>query len=194
MEVIFATHNNHKAAEIRQMVPSSVNLVSLSDLKFFDEIPETGTTLKENAEIKASTIYNKYKKAVFADDTGLMVDALKGAPGVYSARYAGESASYADNCNKLLLNLENESNRHAKFVTVICFINQSGDKYFFEGTVEGEITTEFTGTNGFGYDPLFLPTGLKETFAQMTAETKNEISHRARAFHAFLAFFNENYF
>lgn len=193
VEVIFASHNNHKATEIRQMMPHSVNLTSLSDLNFFEDIPETGTTLKENAVIKASAIYNKFKKAVFADDTGLIVDALNGAPGVYSARYAGETASYVDNCEKLLQNLQNATHRQAKFVTVICFIDNAGETYFFEGTVEGEITEEFKGTNGFGYDPLFLPEGGKETFAQMSAETKNNISHRARAFQAFMEFFKENY-
>lgn len=190
MKLIFATANKNKAAEIAALLPPGFELLSLADLDFFEEIEETGDTLHENARIKAITIYEKYKLPVFADDTGLMVDALNGRPGVYSARFAGPNATYKDNCNLLLSELNGQSNRNAYFQTVICFITQEGADQYFDGTIHGTITNEPVGDKGFGYDPVFKPINSELTFAEMTPEQKNSISHRALAFQSFLAFLN----
>jgi len=179
-EIIFATHNLHKLAEIKAIIDHRLKIISLNDLNFHEPIPETGDTLAENASQKAHFIYQKFGKNCFADDTGLEVDALGGAPGVYSARYAGENATYEQNTEKLLNELREIQNRKARFKTVISLI-LDGKEYFFEGKVEGSILPRRTGNGGFGYDPVFVPEGYHETFALMDPSEKNKISHRGRA-------------
>lgn len=184
--LIFATHNANKAKEIKQLLPHGYTLESLDDIGLHDDIPETGTTLEENALIKARYVYQKTGKACFADDTGLEVDSLDGAPGVYSARYAGEKATYQDNVIKLLEALGSETNRDAQFRTVIAHINEDGNEELFDGIAEGTITAAQLGEEGFGYDPIFLPKGHNQTFAEMDSASKNAISHRGRAFEKFI--------
>lgn len=190
MKFIFASHNAHKAAEIKRLLPGA-EILSLSDINYHEEIPETGSTLRENALIKAQTIFDIYGNPVFADDTGLMVEALDGDPGVYSARYAGSEANSDKNMEKLLRALKDKENRAAHFATVIAFIDASGQEYFFEGRVDGEILIEKTGSGGFGYDPVFKPKGYSQSFAQMNTEAKNEISHRGRALQKFIQFIQQ---
>ncbi|HON18745.1 MAG TPA: non-canonical purine NTP diphosphatase [Salinivirgaceae bacterium] len=180
MEIIFATHNQHKRKEIEAAVPKHIRILSLDDVGIFDEIPETGTTLTENAILKAKYVFEKTQKNCFADDTGLEVDALNGEPGVYSARYAGESKNAQENMKLLLKKLECTSNRSARFKTVIALI-YNGNLFTFEGIVEGEIIASPLGDAGFGYDPIFVPKGFSQTFAQMPLELKNSISHRGKA-------------
>ena len=179
MELIFATHNDHKVKEVAQMLPSYLTMKSLTDINFHDEIDETGKTFEENALLKAKTIFDKTNKNIFADDSGLVIDALDGAPGVYSARYAGTGKD-ADNVAKALKELEGKTNRKAYFISIFCLI-LNGKEYFFEGKVNGTISTEILGDDGFGYDPIFIPDGYSKSFAQMTAEEKNNISHRGLA-------------
>lgn len=179
-ELVIATNNQHKVEEIRRALGNKIKLISLKDLGCREEIPEDGTTLKENAYQKAKYVWDKYKKNCFADDTGLMVDALDGAPGVYSARYAGEHCSFDDNIDLLLENMEGKTNRNAYFATVICLI-QDGEPVYFEGKCEGCILTERYGRGGFGYDPIFMPKGYGESFAEISMEEKNKISHRGKA-------------
>ncbi len=179
-EIIFATHNKHKTAEIQQVINDKVKIISLDALGESKDIPETGDTLKENAQQKAAYIYEKYGKDCFADDTGLEVEALDNRPGVYSARYAGEKCSFDDNIDKLLEEMEGKTNRKARFRTVICLIEGGKEKYF-EGECRGVITTERYGKKGFGYDPVFIPDGYGESFAEMSGEEKNKISHRGIA-------------
>ncbi len=186
-KLIFATHNQNKVLEIKELIPEW-KVLSLADLDFHDEIPETADTLDGNAAIKAHTIFEKFKLPVFADDTGLEVKALNGAPGVYSARYAGEPADSEKNIEKLLHELSQKENRQARFKTVICFLKERGYYYFWEGTVEGEILKQKKGKNGFGYDPVFRPTGFDKTFAEMDASQKNELSHRGKAVRQFVRF------
>ncbi len=178
--IVFATNNTHKLREIRQLLGQVVKIVSLKEIGFDEEIPETGHTLKENALQKAQYIHDKYGIDCFADDTGLETDALNGAPGVYSARYAGEGCTYEDNVNKLLLEMRDAQVRTARFRTVIALI-LDGKTWFFEGSVEGEIIKEPKGVKGFGYDPVFQPAGYSLTFAGMPPELKNSISHRGKA-------------
>ncbi|MFC4666498.1 non-canonical purine NTP diphosphatase [Falsiporphyromonas endometrii] len=179
--IVFATNNLHKLQEVRDILKGKYIVRSLDELGCHDDIPETADTLEGNALIKARYIYNKYHVFCFADDTGLEVEILDGAPGVYSARYAGEHCSPEDNRKKLLKALQDEPTpRKARFRTVIALIDQDGE-HLFEGEVEGEITTEEVGSNGFGYDPIFKPQGYDVTFAQMSEEEKNKISHRGRA-------------
>lgn len=180
MKLIFATNNKHKLQEIRAILGDKVEVLSLSDMNCTDEIPETGDTLEDNALIKARYISRKYGCDCFADDTGLEVDALNGAPGVYSARYAGEECDSEANMRKLLQNLTGKSNRNAQFRTVIALII-NGEEILFDGIVRGTISTEKAGNSGFGYDPVFVPEGHNESFAQMSGEEKNRISHRGRA-------------
>ena len=185
MKIVFATNNQHKLSEIRQILGNRVEVLSLKDIGCDVDIPETGTTLEENALQKAQYIYDNYHIDVFADDTGLEVDALNGAPGVYSARYASmenSSASHDSEANmvRLLKELGDNNNRRARFRTVIALIQQ-GKVHEFEGIVNGNIISERRGGEGFGYDPIFQPDGYDQTFAEMGAETKNQISHRARA-------------
>ena len=179
MELIFSSHNDHKVKEVAQMLPSYLTMKSLTDINFHDEIDETGKTFEENALLKAKTIFEKTNKNIFADDSGLVIDALDGAPGVYSARYAGTGKD-ADNVTKALKELEGKTNRKAYFISIFCLI-LNGKEYFFEGKVNGTISTEILGEDGFGYDPIFIPDGYSKSFAQMTAEEKNKISHRGLA-------------
>ena len=187
MKLIFATHNKNKTKEVKSMMPSHIELLSLDDINFHTEIEENATTLEGNALLKAKTIFEKTGINCFADDSGLLVDALNGAPGVYSARYAGSQKNDEDNMQKLLHELKDKTNRKAHFKTVMALIID-GKEYLFEGKIEGEIIQEKIGTNGFGYDPIFVPDKFKETFAQLDADTKNKISHRARALQKMLEF------
>lgn len=186
MKIVFATNNEHKLSEIRSILGESFEVLSLSDIGCHDDIPETGTTLEENALQKAQFIYDRYHLDVFADDTGLEVEALGGAPGIYSARYASmENPNVAShdseaNMSRLLRELGQNNNRRARFRTVIALI-QKGEVHEFEGIVKGEITRNKSGYRGFGYDPIFRPDGYTLTFADLSSSTKNEISHRARA-------------
>ena len=180
MKLVFATNNKHTLEEVRAILGNRVEVLSLGDINCNDDIPETAETLQGNALIKARHIYNKYGVNCFADDTGLEVEALNGAPGVYSARYAGESNDSQANMNKLLQNLTGKNNRNAQFRTVIALII-NGEEKLFDGIVKGTITEEKKGDSGFGYDPIFVPEGYSESFAQMDSDTKNSISHRYRA-------------
>lgn len=180
MDIVFATHNRHKSEEACQILGPRWTLRNLHDLGQTEEIPETADTLQGNALQKAQFVYDKYNLSCFADDTGLEVEALNGAPGVYSARYAGEHCSFADNVNKLLHEMQGKTNRRACFKTVVALI-LDGEAHFFEGRVDGTIIESPRGGEGFGYDPVFVPDGFSETFAEMSAEQKNKISHRGRA-------------
>lgn len=179
MTFVFATNNKGKLQEIREKLPQ-YQILSLQDIGFLDDIEETGTTFEENARIKAQYIFNTFGYSCFADDSGLEVKALNGAPGVYSARYATPNHDSEANMQKLLKALDGISDRQATFVTVICLI-LDGKEYFFRGEVQGKIIYEKRGTSGFGYDPLFIPDGYDKTFAEMSLEEKNAISHRALA-------------
>ena len=180
VKLVFATNNTHKLTEVRAIAGTRFSIISLQELGCFDDIPETGETLTENALLKAQYVHNKFQYNCFADDTGLEVEALDGRPGVYSARYAGEQCSFQDNVRKLLLELQGITHRKACFKTVIALI-LNGKNHFFEGKIEGEIIETEKGTNGFGYDPVFKPLGYDKTFAEMTDVEKNSISHRALA-------------
>ncbi len=179
-KLVFATNNLHKLQEIKEILIEQFEVVSLKEMNFFDEIEEPYETLHKNALQKARVVHQFCGLDVFSDDTGLEVDALNGAPGVYSARYAGVNCSFQDNVKKLLKALNSEENRKAKFRTVIALI-LNNKEYTFDGVVEGEITKEQSGSEGFGYDPIFKPEGFETTFAEMTSEAKNKISHRGRA-------------
>lgn len=191
-QLVFATNNAHKLEEVAAILRQGqderhIQLLSLDDINCHDEIAETGTTFRQNASIKSNFIYNKYHFNCFGDDSGLEIDALNGEPGVYSARYAGRHGDHAANNNKVLALLSTATNRKARFRTVISLI-WNGSEYFFEGTVEGIIRNEPAGVAGFGYDPLFQPDGYTITFAEMSLEQKNAISHRARAMEKLIAF------
>lgn len=190
MELVFATNNKHKIREISALLSDDFRILGLTDLNITEDIPEEADTLEENAMFKARFVHERTGMNVFADDTGLEVSALGGAPGVYSARYAGEAKSFDDNIDKLLREMESASERSARFRTVIALI-LDGKEYLFEGIVEGEIIRERKGTGGFGYDPVFIATGYDMTFAEIPLEEKNRISHRARAMKQLLAFLNE---
>ena len=192
MKLVFATNNKHKLQEVRDIVGNRVEVLSLSDIGCCDDIPETADTLQGNALIKARHIYGKYGLDCFADDTGLEVEALGGAPGVYSARYAGEECDSEANMRKLLENLTGKSNRNAQFRTVIALIID-GKEMLFDGIVKGTIATEKKGDSGFGYDPVFIPEGHAESFAQMSGEMKNSMSHRFRATQQLGDYLKENY-
>jgi non-canonical purine NTP pyrophosphatase, rdgB/HAM1 family len=180
-KLVFASNNAHKLSEIRAILGDRIEIISLSDLQCHAEIPETADTLEGNALIKARYVWEHYGLYCFADDTGLEVEALGGAPGVYSARFAGEHASFEDNVSLLLERLSGvAAPRRARFRTVIALIDEYGT-HFFEGSVDGEITLERSGNHGFGYDPIFRPEGREETFAQLTEQQKNSMSHRGRA-------------
>lgn len=179
-QLIFATNNAHKLEEVRSILEGVVEIISLEEAGLKGEIPETADSLQGNALQKAQWVWDRTHKGCFADDTGLEVEALGGAPGVYSARYAGEHCTFDDNVNKLLDAMEGECNRRAAFRTVICLIEE-GNPLYFEGKVEGSILTERFGEGGFGYDPIFLPDHYFVSFAEMPLEIKNKISHRGRA-------------
>jgi XTP/dITP diphosphohydrolase len=178
--VVFATNNQHKMEEVQKLLLGSVELLSLNDIGFYDDIPEDFDTLEANASQKAWHIFNRFNIDCFADDTGLEVDALNGEPGVFSARYAGDQKNSNDNINKLLQNLRTSNNRQAQFRTVISLI-LNGEEIRFEGIVRGQIIDSLKGDSGFGYDPIFMPNGFSQTFAQMDLNLKNEISHRGIA-------------
>ena len=186
-QLVFATNNAHKLQEVAAKIEGKIKVLSLNDIGCFDDIAETGTTFRDNASLKSQHIYQKYSLNCFGDDSGLAIDALNGEPGVYSARYAGTHGDHAANINKVLTNLKDNNNRKARFITVISLI-WDGEEHFFEGTVEGTIRHELSGSQGFGYDPIFEPEGYNITFAEMTMAEKNSISHRARAIDKLLAF------
>lgn len=186
MDLIFASHNENKVSEIRAVFPQNIKLLSLNDLNFHDEIQETGLTLEENSKLKAETIYKITKKNVFADDTGLFVNALNGEPGVFSSRYAG-SGNSLDNIKKLLNELKDKTDRSAYFKTQICLIYE-GETYFFSGEIHGRILRKSKGEQGFGYDPIFVPNGYSESFAEMHLQNKNRISHRYLAVEKLIKF------
>jgi len=193
MKIVFATNNQHKLSEIRQILRDRVEVLSLQDIGCDVDIPETGKTLEENALQKAQYVFDHYHTDVFADDTGLEVEALNGAPGVYSARYAGEGHDSEANMSKLLKKLSNNDNRKARFRTVIALIQQ-GNVHKFEGIVNGQIIRERRGGEGFGYDPIFQPDGYDKTFAELGLDIKNTISHRARAVAKLCAFLADTSF
>ena len=180
MKILFATNNAHKLAEVRAVLGDDFTLVTPRDCGVTEEVPETQPTLEGNAAQKARYLYERTGCDCFADDTGLEVEALGGAPGVHSARYATDGHDFAANNRLLLRNLEGAANRRARFRTVICLI-LGGEEHFFEGIVEGRIAEPESGTEGFGYDPLFVPDGSDRSFARMNAEEKNALSHRGRA-------------
>jgi XTP/dITP diphosphohydrolase len=185
-KLVFATNNPHKLGEVRTILQDYAEVVGLRDIGCYNEIPENGETLEENAAIKARYVQCTFGLDCFADDTGLEIDTLGGKPGVRSARYAGEDCNASNNIVKILEELSGESNRKARFRTVICLIEDGAEKYF-EGSVEGRIIDEKRGNEGFGYDPVFVPNGYATTFAEMTPEEKNRISHRGRAIAALMA-------
>lgn len=187
MKLVFATHNAHKLAEVQKMLPNTVELLSLQDIFCFDDIEETATTLEGNAKIKADYITEKYGYDCFADDTGLEVAHLHGAPGVYSARYAGIPVDAQKNMNKLLSELGDTSHRTAQFRTSIC-LNLDGKQFLFDGICKGQILTQQQGTQGFGYDPIFQPEGYEQSFAEMSGAAKNKISHRGLAIQQLITF------
>ncbi len=189
-KIVFATNNKNKLREMREIMEGLYEVKSLEEIGCHEDIVEDSDTLQGNAKIKADFVTNNYGMDCFADDTGLEVEALNGAPGVYSARYAGEHCSYQDNVNKLLAALKGVENRKAAFRTVIA-LNLDGKSFYFEGRCDGRITEAQRGTDGFGYDPIFQPDGFEETFAEMSHEEKNAISHRGRATQKLIAFLKE---
>ena len=187
---VFATNNAHKLEEVTAILGDKIELLSMKDIHCHADIPETADTLEGNALLKARYIFENYNMDCFADDTGLEVEALNGAPGVYSARYAGgEGHDSEANMKKLLKELSGETNRKAQFRTAICLI-EGGEEHLFEGVVKGEIIEEKRGNSGFGYDPVFVPEGFSQTFAELGAEIKNQISHRARAVQCLCEYLN----
>lgn len=187
MKIVFATNNLNKLAEIRQLMPEGIEVLSLKDINCLEELPETSDTLEDNAAQKAFYVYDNYGHNCFADDTGLEIDALEGRPGVYSARYAGPDCVAEDNMQKVLEELEGEFNRDAIFRTAISLVID-GKEFQFEGMVEGQIIPEKWGDEGFGYDPIFLADGYEKSFAQMSMEEKSAISHRGEAVRKLIQF------
>lgn len=188
-KIVFATNNAHKLSEIKAMLPANIEILSLSDINCHEDIPETANTLEGNAVMKARYICDRYGVDCFADDTGLEVDALGGEPGVHTARYAGEDHNTEANTDKLLREMKEKNNRHARFRTVIALI-EKGEERLFDGIVEGEIATERRGEGGFGYDPVFAPEDTGKTFAELGVDVKNKISHRARAVQKLVEYLN----
>jgi len=189
MKLVFATNNLHKLEEVQRLMPAEIELLTLKDIGCFEDIEETATTLEGNAQIKTDHVKQKYGYDCFGDDTGLEVEALNGAPGVYSARYAGEEATFSDNVEKMLLELKDDENRKARFRTIVSLYFK-GEQYFFEGICDGRIEEQRSGNKGFGYDPIFKPQGFDLTFAQMDMDTKGKISHRGLAIDKLINFFN----
>ncbi len=189
MKLIFASHNAHKALEIQSILPSGIELKTLADLNYHEEIPENEQTIEANSQFKAHFVYQKFGENCFADDTGLEVFALGGRPGVHSARYAGEHRDSDDNMNKLMQELEEMTDSSAQFKTVIK-LYWEGKEYQFEGIVTGKIARVKTGSEGFGYDPIFIPDGEQRSFAEMSMSEKNTYSHRARAIEKLVRFLN----
>lgn len=190
MKLVFASNNKNKIKEIQHLLPNTIELLSLEAIGCHEEIPETADTIEGNAILKANYVTQKYGYDCFADDTGLEVEALNGAPGVYSARYAGMQRNAEDNMNLLLENLKNQDNRTAQFKTVIA-LNINGKQQLFTGIAKGEITLEKSGNQGFGYDPVFQPEGYQETFADLDLEIKNQISHRGKATQLLISYLTE---
>lgn len=186
-KLVFATNNQHKLNEIREITDGKLRILGLADIGCREEIEETGGTLEENALIKARFVREKYGYDCFADDTGLEVEALDGAPGVYSSRYAGNGCNPVDNMDKLLTALQGTENRAAQFRTVIALVI-NGEEHLFEGVIKGQIIEEKRGATGFGYDPVFMPDGYDQTFAELGNEVKNNISHRALAMEKLVGF------
>lgn len=190
MKLVFASHNTHKIEEIKNLLPHTIEILSLTDIGCVVDIPETAATIEGNAKLKADYIKRHYGYDCFADDSGLEVEALDGAPGVYSARYAGEEKDDLKNMNKLLLEMEPHVNRNANFKTVIA-LHFQGETQLFTGTVHGEILREAKGTNGFGYDPVFQAQGMDKSFAELSLEQKSQISHRGQAVQLLLNFLKD---
>ena len=191
MKLVIATNNIHKINDIRNLLNEKIELLSLGDIGCRAELPETEMTLEGNAVQKALYIYEHFNVNCFADDTGLEIDVLKGEPGVFSARYAGENCTYEDNIRKVLTAMQEKKNRSARFKTVIALII-NGKIETFEGIVEGMIRDQKLGNNGFGYDPIFQPAGLEKTFAEISLEEKNRISHRAIALQKLVKYLENN--
>jgi len=190
MRLIFASNNHYKISEIQSLIQATIYLQSMLDAGIDEEIEETGSDLNQNALIKARFVFSNLNQAVFADDSGLEIEALNNEPGVYSARYAGPQKNDEDNMRKVLNNLKDHKNRKARFRTIIALIID-GKEYLFEGSIAGQITMEKRGTNGFGYDPIFMPDNYSKTFAEMTSQEKNQISHRAIAVNKLVDFLNK---
>jgi XTP/dITP diphosphohydrolase len=188
MYLVFASNNQHKVEEVQAIIGTKIKLKSLNDIACHDEIPETGDTFIENAGQKSRFVFERYQLNCFADDSGLEIDALNGEPGVHSAHYSG-SRNFQENINLVLSRLKDSTNRKAKFKTIISLILE-GKEYLFEGIIEGNISLEQSGKEGFGYDPIFIPDGYDISFAEMSAEEKNKISHRARAMKKLILFLN----
>lgn len=188
--LVFATGNIHKLQEVQGLFKEGFALSCLKDVNITEEIPETADNLVDNALQKARYVYEKCGIPCFADDTGLEVDALNGAPGVYSARYAGEQKDSKLNMLLLLKNMNGKTNRNARFRTIIAYIDEKQEEHIFEGEIKGKIIENMAGENGFGYDPIFVPEGYEKTFAELSSEIKNTISHRARAMEKFLSYIN----
>ena len=190
MEICFATHNQHKSAEIARLVTGGISIVDLTALGLQATIEETGSLLEENASIKSNYVFKRFGIPCFADDTGLEVKSLNGEPGVYSARYAGPQRDALANMNLLLERLQAHQDRTAQFRTVISYIDGNGVESLFEGVVAGTITKEPSGSEGFGYDPIFIPVQYNQTFAEMSTDQKNQISHRSIAFRKLISHLN----
>ncbi|WP_075343603.1 non-canonical purine NTP diphosphatase [Tenacibaculum agarivorans] len=190
MKLVFATNNPGKLKEVQEILPNSIELLSLKDIGCDEEIEETASTLEGNAQIKANHITENYGYNCFADDTGLEVEILNGEPGVYSARYAGEPANAENNMNKLLNSLKTKENRKARFRTSIC-LNLNGEQFLFDGICKGNILTQKQGEKGFGYDPIFQPEGFIKSFAEMSSNEKNKISHRGLAIQELVKFLKD---
>ncbi len=191
MKIVFATNNQHKIKEINEVLEGAFEIVSLQDIGCEEDLPETQPTLEGNALQKARYVLDQYGADCFSEDTGLEIEALNGEPGVITARYAGEQRNPEDNMNMVLQKLQDAGNRRARFRTVIALLLR-GEEHLFEGIVEGHIATEKRGTGGFGYDPIFIPDGFDQTFAELPSSTKNDISHRARATRKLIAFLMEH--
>lgn len=189
MQLVFATNNRHKLKEVQSLIPQGITLLGLEDIGCLEDVPETQDTIEGNAIQKAAYIKTHYGYDCFADDTGLEVDALQGAPGVFSARYAGEQRNSEDNIQKLLAELNSSTNRQAQFKTVIA-LELGGEQHQFTGLCRGEITHSKSGTQGFGYDPIFKANGHNKTFAEISLEEKNRIGHRGKAVHQLVDFLN----
>lgn len=193
MNLIVATSNAHKLHEIRQLIPATIELIGLGDIEWKEEIPETGHTFAENALQKARFVFERTNLPVIADDSGLQVEALGGRPGIYSARFSGIKATDHENVEKLLFELKGIDNRHARFVTSIALII-NGMEYVFEGISDGHISKVRKGHHGFGYDPVFVPEGYDYTFAELSADTKNEVGHRGRAVKKLVSFLIDSHY
>lgn len=189
-KLVFATNNSHKLEEVSAVLGDQLDILSLKEIGCTEDIPETATTLEGNALLKAQHVYNQYGYDCFADDTGLEVEALEGRPGVYSARYAGEDQNAERNMEKLLHELEGSTNRRARFLTVVALI-EGGNVRYFEGQIAGQIIGNRKGSAGFGYDPVFVPDGYSQTFAELGSELKNKISHRALAIQALIKYLKQ---